>query len=365
MKPPLINAPFTAPTDTITEAELATEVERLEEARQLYLLDINPEDAEAFPVFKANTPPPETLVRKGKIDPRNPLNNLTGAEWVYFLASVDATAYPTKGPESFAHDLRKAHPSPKPPQLMRKLIEFFTKSGGWVLDPFVGAGGTLLGCSMAGRHGVGIDLEEQYLNIYTRVCQREGLAEQITIEGDSHNVIDLVQREPNAPQAFDLVLTDPPYGDMLARSQTGENRKRTGIAEATPFTDLATDLGNLPRKAFLKELRLIVRASVSLLKDKGYCVVFCKDLQPTREHHNMLHADVVEELLKIPDLAFKGYKIWHDKTPTLYPFGYPYAFVANQLHQFILIFRKEPVKPASKPRQTRETKKSVMEATNG
>jgi hypothetical protein len=25
----------------------------------------------------------------------------------------------------------------------------------------------------------------------------------------------------------------------------------------------------------------------------------------------------------------------------LYPFGYPFAFVANQVHQFILIFRNE------------------------
>jgi hypothetical protein len=84
-----------------------------------------------------------------------------------------------------------------------------------------------------------------------------------------------------------------------------------------------------------------MEASVSLLKRGGYCIVFCKDLQPTRQHHNMLHADVVEELLKIDCLAFKGYKVWYDKTPTLYPFGYPFAFVSNQLHQFILIFRKE------------------------
>ena len=32
-----------------------------------------------------------------------------------------------------------------------------------------------------------------------------------------------------------------------------------------------------------------------------------------------------------------------EKQPTqkLYPFGYPHAFVANQFHQFIMIFRKE------------------------
>src|SRR5215210_3066416 len=57
---------------------------------------------------------------KGKHDPRNPLNDLTGSEWVYFLNSVETTAYPTTGREAFAHDIRRIHPSPKPPQLMSK-----------------------------------------------------------------------------------------------------------------------------------------------------------------------------------------------------------------------------------------------------
>ena len=66
-----------------------------------------------------------------------------------------------------------------------------------------------------------------------------------------------------------------------------------------------------------------------------------KDLQPTRAHHNMLHADIVAELLKLPDLSYRGYRIWHDMSQNLYPFGYPFTFVANQVHQFILVFRKE------------------------
>jgi hypothetical protein len=39
-------------------------------------------------------------------------------------------------------------------------------------------------------------------------------------------------------------------------------------------------------------------------------------------------------------LAYRGCKIWYDQTPRLYPFGYPYRFVANQLHQYILVFQK-------------------------
>ena len=85
------------------------------------------------------------------------------------------THYPTSGPSSDAHRIRKQHPSPKPPALMKRLIEFLTKKGGRVLDPFVGVGGTLLACSMAGRHGVGIDLSQEYLEVYHQACTELGL----------------------------------------------------------------------------------------------------------------------------------------------------------------------------------------------
>ena len=285
----------------------------------------------------------------GKHDPRNPLNDLTGAEWVFFLNSVETTAYSTKGADGFAHDIRRIHPSPKPPQLMSKIIQFFTKKGGWVLDPFAGVGGTLLGCSLCGRKGLGIDLDAKYLDAYQRVCAKVGLEIQLFHHGDSHNIIPIVQSDANAPEQFDLILTDPPYGDMLSRERTGESKKK-GKGEATPFTELDNDLGNLTRVEFLEQLRSIIASSLSLLKPRGYCIVFCKDLQPNKDHHNLLHADIVAELLKIPDLRFRGYKIWYDKTPKLYPFGYPFAFVANQLHQYILIFRKEEIKIPRKSR---------------
>lgn len=286
---------------------------------------------------------------KGKLDERNPLNDLTGAEWVFFLNSVESTAFPTSGPDSFAHDIRRIHPSPKPPQLMEKITRFFTKRGQWVLDPFAGVGGTLLGAAVAGRHAVGIDLDKRYIDAYREVCRREEVTLETMLRGDARDVVEIVRACEIAPPKFDLILTDPPYGDMLARPQTGEVKKRTGRSDATPFTDSPKDLGNLPLDAFLEELTGIIASAATMLKTKGHVIVFCKDMQPNREHHNLLHADVVSALSRIDGLLFKGYKIWHDKTVTLYPFGYPFAFVANQLHQFILVFRKEPPpKPPAK-----------------
>jgi len=77
------------------------------------------------------------------------------------------------------------------------------------------------------------------------------------------------------------------------------------------------------------------------LKNKGYMVVFCKDFQPEPGHPHLLHADIINELSKIEGLVYRGMRIWHDQAMSLFPFGYPYSFTMNQLHQYILIFRKE------------------------
>ena len=269
--------------------------------------------------------------------PRNHLNDLTGREWVHFLSSVEATAYPTKGPNSYGHNLRRIHPSPKPPQLMRSLVEFFTKQGEWVLDPFMGVGGTLLGCSLADRHAVGLDLSPEYVDTYYKVSKQEGLRPQTAIVSDARQMLSYPDV---AGRTFDMVLTDPPYSDMMARPQLGEKKKRTGQSNATPFTSSPYDLGNLPYGRFLDELTSILSASASVLKPSGYLVLFAKDLQPTAQHHGMLHADAVMRLAALPELAYRGCKIWYDQTPRLYPFGYPYRFVANQLHQYILVFQR-------------------------
>ena len=313
---------------------------------------------------KRSQPKKKEKELKRRYDPRNPLNDLSGSEWTYFLNSVELegdehnvgrlndlsekewaiasapvwdTHYPTNGPQSDAHHIRKQHPSPKPPALMKRLIEFFTKKGGRVLDPFVGVGGTLLACAMTGRHGIGIDLSQEYLEIYRQASAELGLEAQPFLCGDARNLRNLLADvEP-----FDLVLTDPPYSDMLSRKRSGERKKKNRDDSPTPFTDSSDDLGNMAPAQFYESLKMVIMQAMQHLKPKGYIVIFCKDLQPTADYHNMIHADVVETLATIENLRFRGYKIWYDKSLKLYPFGYPYAYVSNQLHQFSLIFRKE------------------------
>ncbi|RMB00048.1 TRM11 family SAM-dependent methyltransferase [Hydrogenothermus marinus] len=271
-------------------------------------------------------------------DIRNELNNLSGRKWLFFLNSIEITNYPTTGKESYGHELRKIHPSPKPPQLMKNIIEFFTKEGGWVFDPFMGVGGTLLGASLCRRNAVGIDISKKYIEVYKEVSKKLGLKEQITIVEDAKNIPLIFE---DLGEFFDLILTDPPYCNMQARPKTGDKAKKRGKRFSTPFTTNPRDIGNINYNAYLQALKEIIEKAVQYLKKRKYIVIFIKDLQPDKNHHNMLHADIVSTLSEIRSLKFKGYKIWFDKAQNLYPFGYPFSYVSNQFHQFILIFRKE------------------------
>ena len=287
----------------------------------------------------------------------NPLNNLNGKEWVFSTNSIECfvstederefnrfvvelieSRFSTNGNNSYAHHIRKVHPSPKPPQLMEKLIKFFSKEDEIVFDPFCGVGGTLLGASLCKRKAFGIDLNNEYLNIYKEASKYLNLSIQETFNYNSKN-LEEIDNLKNVE--FDLILTDPPYGDMMSRKKTGEAVKKKNDTSPTPFTNSKEDIGNLDLDEFLIELKDIIQISVNKLKNKRYLLLFIKDLQPKPEYHGMLHFDIMNKLIEIEGLYYKGMKIWYDKTINLYPYGYPYAYVGNQLHQYILIFRKD------------------------
>lgn len=272
----------------------------------------------------------------------NPLNDLSGGEWLKFTNSVESTWFPTSGPESYAHNIRKIHPTPKPPQLMKEIIEFFSKEGEGVLDFFAGVGGTLLGAALSGRNAVGIDLNYKYIEVYKAAACELGLKEMPTICADSATALNDSETllELNEGRPFSLILIDPPYGDMMSRKKTGGDIAVYG-EKGTPFTNFDSDLGNMDRETWLDALKSCIEKSLCVLKRRGYIVVFIKDLQPSKKNTNLLHAEIIEKLNEIPSVYYKGLKIWADRSAKLYPYGYPLSFVANQTHQYILIFRKE------------------------
>ncbi len=59
---------------------------------------------------------------------------------------------------------RAGHPAPFPIELPYRCIQLYTFQGDFVLDPFCGVGSTCVAALKAGRHFVGYDTKQEYVN---------------------------------------------------------------------------------------------------------------------------------------------------------------------------------------------------------
>jgi DNA modification methylase len=294
---------------------------------------------------------------KGAVDPRNKLNALTGEQWLYRSKSVLQTAYPS----AYGHHLRKRHGANKPPQLMRDLIEFFSKPGECVLDPFAGVGGTLLGAALCGRRAVGIEINPEWARVYAQVCAEQAIAPQTMIVGDCLAALDALPAG-----SADLVATDPPYNLQFERTMcTGVYDRQNRKTDYDRFSDHPDDFSNSATYLdFLDRIERMFAGVLHALRAGGYVVVILRNAYQDGEYI-MTQADVAararrpvrREGKRDFRLYLKGEIIWHQSGSRLRPYGYPYAFVPNIAHQTILVLRKEPIRAAARaPRPAREAR---------
>jgi DNA modification methylase len=303
--------------------------------------------------------------------PANTLNELTGEEWLYFTKSLMTTAYPSE----LGHAARRAHGANKPPRLMARLIEFFSRSGDLVLDPFAGVGGTLLGAAIARgpRRALGIELDPRWAAIFETVV-RDLSNER---DGAGPELADLGTADPGGPRRFDasgiemrvgdalallpgiadgsvdLVATDPPYNLQLpmtmaggALAETHANR-RTDYAMVTDSPDDLANAANYP--AFLERMGLVFGDLRRVLRDGGYALVIVRDAYQDGRYV-FTGSDLAAGAADV-GLTPKGDLIWYQAGTRLRPYGYPHAFVPNIVHQHILVLRNEPAGQASRRRR--------------
>ena len=279
-------------------------------------------------VFDANG------VSRGFYSEKNRVNDLTGREWVFWTRSVITKPYPPNR----QHGLRSRHGGQKPPDLCRDIIQVFTKRGDTVLDPFMGVGGVLLGAALAGRRGVGIEIEPRWIDIYREVCRKERLEIMETQTGEAGEALaGLAGRE------FDFVFTDVPYFRMDKAPRSRGKYKKTGEAarEATLSRLQAfNDISYHSKEDWLRQMQAVFAAAVGLLKPAKYLAVFIGDMYYQNEYH-CLSADLADVLRSLPGLVWKANIIWYDVSKKLHLYGYQYSYIPSMIHQNILIFRKE------------------------
>lgn len=274
------------------------------------------------------------------VDPRNRLNELDGATWLYFTKSLLVTKYPS----DWAHDLRKEHGANKPPELMRQLIEFFTTREGRVLDPFAGVGGTLLGASLCEppREAVGVEINPRWVAIYRRVLERlqaEGrpLRPQELVTGDCREVL---ERFPDGH--FQFIATDPPYNVHLERTMCDgryDDRHSNRRTDYDMRSDDPADLANLGSyEEYLEAMEGVFRRCLRVLEAGRYMAVIVRNAYQ-EGRYLFTHADLARRA-EAAGFVPKGEIVWYQTGSRLRPYGYPFAYVPNIAHQYIVVLQK-------------------------
>jgi len=295
------------------------------------------------------------------VHPNNSLNELSGDEWLYFTKSLLTTAYPSE----LGHAARKSHGANKPPRLMARLIEFFTKGGELALDPFAGVGGTLLGAAICRtpRRALGFEIEPRWAEVFEEVvaaasAERGGLGPELKDLGDN---------DPGGPRTFDasgcrlqvgdateligglddasvdLVATDPPYNPQLKATMSGGPLAERFTNRRTDYAMVTDDPADLANSAsygeYLDRMAGLMGELRRVLRPKRYAVIIVRDAYQDGRYRFVASdlAARAEPLGLIP----KGDLIWYQAGTRLRPYGYPHAFVPNIVHQHILVLRAE------------------------
>jgi DNA modification methylase len=296
--------------------------------------------------------------------PANDLNELSGEEWLYFTKSVWTTAYPSE----LGHDRRKAHGANKPPRLMARLIEFFTRTGELVLDPFAGVGGTLLGAAIARgpRRAIGLELDPRWAAVYREtvevLCAERGGLGPVLVDlgpndpggergfdpggtelrlGDARELLPAIEED-----SVDFVATDPPYNVQLAMTMAGGALAETHANRRTDYamvSDLSGDLANLPDyRAYLDTMGGILAELRRVLRPGRYATLIVRDAY--QEGRYLFTAADLAARADQAGLVPKGDIAWYQAGTRLRPYGYPRVFVPNIAHQHILVLRKPPLR---------------------
>lgn len=266
---------------------------------------------------------------------RRRANNLDGKTWTRYSISVWSDLRKT------AEDSRLRHPAMFPTALARRLIEcFLAPEDEVVLDPFCGTGATLAAAYELGKRAIGIELSADYV---AKARDRLGLAlaggECVIHHADARRLREIV-----APESVDLVVTSPPYWDILTRRRTADGKA------VRNYGDHNGDLGRIDDyDRFLSELAGIFAEVRAALRPGKYCCVVVMDVRKDATFFP-LHADLATALRQ-QGFIYDDLIIWDRRAEynNLRPLGYPSVFRINRVHEFVLIFRKRLASEGQSP----------------
>ena len=164
------------------------------------------------------------------------------------------------------------------------------------------------------------------------------------ILGDSR-----VELKRFADSSFDFMVTSPPYWSILNKKADHKVKKeRIANNLATNYSDDdGNDLANIENyEDFIKILvDDVFMECARVLRPKKYMCLVVSDFRNKSEFISF-HSDLIQAMNRRETrdgyrITLQGVKVLLQNHKTLLPYGYPFTYVENIHHQYILIYRKD------------------------
>lgn len=228
------------------------------------------------------------------------------------------------------------HPAVFPGEIPRRLIKLFSFHDDVVLDPFAGLGTTGFASAALGRRSICIEQNPKYVESIRK--RRNGQSTIQVVHGDSRKLTDI---ETNS---VGLIVTSPPYWNK-ANYGRGKN-----------------NLGNEPvYTQFFQKVRPVFEECFRvLMPGRKLCLVTANVNQHT-EHglltfplatdFTCLLRDIgfllVNEIIWSKDGTGGKWGSYGKQRPIFGSYPYPPNFLFKNVHEYVLIFSKQPSKKAN------------------
>lgn len=165
------------------------------------------------------------------------------------------------------------------PEVVRNIILRYSKEEDHLLDCMIGGGTTAIEAKILNRHITCLDINEEALERTKRVLNFESnnKAKQRVLKCDARNMTCIKDDE------IDLVLTHPPYADIIKYSEGQILEDLSNIHDINKFCD---------------EIEQVAKELFRVLKKGKYCAILIGDTRRNKMYQPLAFK-VMEKFLKV------------------------------------------------------------------
>ena len=175
-----------------------------------------------------------------------------------------------------------AHPGKMLPALARRIVEAYSGTGDLVVDPMAGTGTTMVEAALAGRHCVGVEIEDRWVTLartnLDHLLPPEARALAEVRAGDARALPDVLG---DLTGRVDLIVTSPPYAcdaGVIDKAAWQAGASMCDRGSLNYSTDPA-NLGHARGETYLAEMAAVYAACFTVLRPGGLLVTVTKNMR--------------------------------------------------------------------------------------